>query len=277
AALLAVLASSAHLGTPTAAAAPLARQLPKPTEEQEFFEVADHDGNGWIAFAEAEASLLVDRDEFAVYDADRDGRISRDEFGTRYREVVSRTGGFAPPVPPRTALSAPPRDAIQLRNAYDTDFDGAVGPTELEAMLADYVVPGMTPTLALGLADADKNGRLEMPEFQVLTELLDQYRERTAGAGRARATTLRELFGDPLERPVAPRVPPPPPLIAGPVEPFDRLDLDRDGMVRVEELRGLEFPLVLPVRANAVLASLDRDGDGAVSEAELAIAFEPPP
>ena len=67
-----------------------------------------------------------------------------------------------------------------------------------------------------------------------------------------------------------------PPQIDGPVGSFRRLDLDGDGMISLEDLRRLQSPLALPVRAAAVLAALDSDGDGELSPREFSAALVHP-
>jgi hypothetical protein len=68
-----------------------------------------------------------------------------------------------------------------------------------------------------------------------------------------------------------------PPRIAGPVTHFYRLDVDGDGYVTGSDLSRLESPLQLGVRASAVLAALDRDGDGRLSEAEVLASLQSQP
>ncbi|MEO6711206.1 MAG: hypothetical protein ABI054_07020, partial [Planctomycetota bacterium] len=69
---------------------------------------------------------------------------------------------------------------------------------------------------------------------------------------------------------------PMPPQIDGPVRHFRRLDLDGDVRVSTEDLRRLQSPLELSVRAGAVLAALDSDGDGELSPEEFDAALTRP-
>lgn len=247
---------------------------PEPTvQEREYFATADYDGNGWISFREAEQALLLDRDEFARYDADSDGRISPTEFGERYRLTIERVGGFQPPVPDGEDVVAPARGAEQLRNAYDRDLNGALDLAELELLLVDYEAPDVAADLALSQLDVNASGRLELGEIEFLTDLLDSLRTSPVHLYGAEATTLEGLFGVPIERPGGFGQVPMPPRISGPVRPFTRLDLDRNGGITVEDLTELEFPMSLPVRPATVIASLDRDGDGALDADELAAAL----
>ncbi|WP_419192315.1 hypothetical protein [Engelhardtia mirabilis] len=242
-------------------------------QEREYFSTADYDSNGWISFREAEQALLLDRDEFGRYDTDSDGRVSQAEFGARYRAAIERVGAFQPPVPPAEAVAAPARGTDQLRNAYDTDLNGALDLAELTRLLDDYDVPEIDPALALSQLDADSSQRLELNEIGFLTTLLDTLRSSPVHLFGAEATTLEGLFGTPISRPAGLGEVPMPPRIAGPVPPFTRLDLDRDGGITVEDLTALEFPMTLPVRPATVVASLDLDGDGALSSAELDAAL----
>jgi Ca2+-binding EF-hand superfamily protein len=59
----------------------------------------------------------------------------------------------------------------------------------------------------------------------------------------------------------------------GPVSAFTRLDYDRDGVVRLGDLEELQRPWSGSVRPAVVLATLDRDGDGAISPEEFAAAM----
>jgi Ca2+-binding EF-hand superfamily protein len=243
-------------------------------QEAEYFATADYDGNGWISFREAEAALLLDRTEFGRFDQDSDGRIDAEEFGRRYRSSIEQMGAFQPPVPKADSGAPPPRGAEQLRNSYDRDLNGGVDLAELETLIADYRIENVTATLTLSQLDRNGSGRLELVELEFLSTLLDKLRVSAQNIfGTEEATTLADLFGLPVERPAGHGQVPRPPRVNGPVLPFTRLDLDRDGAITAEDLLVLEFPMALPVRPATVIASLDRNGDGRLDAAEFTAAM----
>lgn len=253
-----------------------------PADEQEaariadYFGIADFDGGGWISFEEASQSMSVDRDGFARFDGNRDGRIQFEEFEARYREVLARGGAFERPRTPEKPPLPPARDAAGLLFAYDSDLNGALSLAEVEALLVDYQVKNTSAAFALSQFDNDGSGRLERGELEYLAGLISTLRG-TAGdeTPEAEADSLEALFGTPIPRPKEPGSVPAPPRISGPVRPFFRLDHDGDGAIQAADLEALQFPLTLSVRSATVVAALDRDGDGALSQDELKLAFEP--
>ena len=64
-----------------------------------YFKVADYDGNGWISYREASESLGIDRRRFSVYDGDRDGRITLEEYTRVFINTFEKLGAVPPPVP----------------------------------------------------------------------------------------------------------------------------------------------------------------------------------
>ncbi len=64
-----------------------------------YFRVADHDGDGWISWREAQESLRFDKLRFEQLDLDGDGLLDLAEFEAAYRRTVERIGAFPPPVP----------------------------------------------------------------------------------------------------------------------------------------------------------------------------------
>ncbi|MEO0650993.1 MAG: EF-hand domain-containing protein, partial [Planctomycetota bacterium] len=171
-------------------------------------------------------------------------------------------------VPPVEDSKPPPRGAIELRNAYDADLDGSVDLTELTALITDYEIASLTPQLAMSQLDRSGNGGLELIELEFVATLLDTLRS-SGILITTEASTLEELFGLPIERTVRPGQVQRPPRIGGPIQPFARLDLDRDGGVTVDDLETLQFPAALPVRPATVVASLDANGDGKLDRDEF--------
>lgn len=260
------LADEAH-----AAALAERERLARVAEEDEFFHRCDSNGNGWISLKEAQESLGLDSNSFVTYDTDKDGRVSRSEFGARYQLAIERVGAFKPPLDVSVSVRPPTRNAEQLRNAYDKNGDGGLSPDEMKPLLADYDRAELSPELAVEKLDRDGSSRIEGSEIEFLARLLTASVSPASSdknAPRVRQT-LEELFGGLHDRSEGYQTAPMPPRIDGPVTHFRRLDLDGDGRISLEDLRRLQSPLNLPVRSAAVLAALDTDGDGEMSPEEF--------
>ena len=251
------------------------KRLVQLAEEDAFFLRCDGNANGWISLREGQESLGMDSAAFVSYDADKDGRVTREEFAVRYRLAIERVGAFKPPVEILVVVSAPTRNAEQLRNAYDKNGDGGLSAQEMKQLLSDYARDELPAELAVEKLDRDGSKRVDGSEIDFLARLLTTSVSPAASdpnAPRVRQT-LEELFGGPQDRSTGYQTAPMPPLIVGPVPDFRRLDLDGNGQISIEDLRRLQSPLDLPVRAAAVLAALDTDGDGELSPDELARAL----
>lgn len=232
----------------------------------EYFRTADYDGNGWITYTEAQASLNVDRTSWKVYDTDNDGRISPEEFTKRYLLLVSRGGAFSPPVALVDPEKVQPRTAEEILAAFDDDQDGALDLREIGRTLKEYGVNGLDPAKVLDSFDDNGSTRFELSELPPFVEVL---MPSTGGRRGAKAASLEELFDRYEEREVERDTTPQPTRIVGPVSTFRRLDADGSGGITLDDLDYLQRPLHIEVRAGAVIASLDKDGDGVVSQEEF--------
>lgn len=246
--------------------------------EVEYFLASDLDGNGWISFREASKALRIDRREFFVFDADRDGRIMREEFEARYRSTVKAVGSFRPPTSPDKELFT---ETEGTPLAYDFNGTGSLEEGELGAFLVAKNIEVPADAL-LSLLDKDESHALEPVEFAdivaTLTPLMPALAEPADGTEPEpeKPRTIDELFGVSVKREVGFGTTPLPDRIEGPVSHFRRLDFDNDGWLEEEDLLSLLRPTRVEVRAAAVLAALDRDGDGRLSPAEFAAAMAAP-
>ena len=64
--------------------------------------------------------------------------------------------------------------------------------------------------------------------------------------------------------------------LPGPVTHFRRLDVGNDGFIDVRDLRVLLAPARVDVRPSAVIAALDRNGDGRLNEEEFRASMKSP-
>jgi Ca2+-binding EF-hand superfamily protein len=189
---------------------------------EQYFPIADRDGNGWISFREAREALEIDKPRYLVYDSDRDGRVTLEEYTAVCLESWRRYGAFPPPKPD-------PDDPEAVARAEELAASAA-GSSEAEAAESEPVRPA----------------------------------------------SIKELFGRPIPR--APREGgrPEPDRIVGPVPSFRRVDHDDDGAISPEDLDLLLFGSGIDARPAALIAALDTDGDGRVSEAEFFASMRDP-
>ncbi|MHC4377915.1 MAG: hypothetical protein ACYS26_15055 [Planctomycetota bacterium] len=243
-------------------------------EESEYFQTIDYDGNGWISYDEARQALNIDRQEFWRYDLNRDARVVQEEFSVRYLEVVGRVGSFPTPQSTEVPTIAPPRDPDQLRNAFDRDLNGSIGPGEFQTLLTEYSLTDYDATEMFQSFDVNGDFRLAGGELLELARQLEAFRSTVTIGVSENYDSVEEMFGEDIARPPGPGEIASPPQITGPLPIFSRLDLNRDGSLTSNDFDELSFPLTLPVRSVTVIASLDTDGDEALSADELRASME---
>jgi Ca2+-binding EF-hand superfamily protein len=100
-----------------------------------YFQIADYDRNEWISFREARDSLGVDRNRYLVYDADRDGRVTLEEFTAVSLETAKRYGVFKAPTPsPDDPEAQALLDSLLQGPAEEEEEDVAPFPTDAKSV-----------------------------------------------------------------------------------------------------------------------------------------------
>jgi len=263
--------SAAAQGSKTSKSSSSAQK--KAARGDRYFAICDRDGNGWMSFKEAQASLGLDQAGFATYDADADGMVLAGEFRRRYLAIVNAGGVFAPPKTKAVPRAALPSTGEKMLESFDLDRDGAVDGAELDTALVDLGAARMDPEAMLDQFDYDGSRKLELSEIADLLALLNPGSRIRRGPA---PKSIDELFGTLIPRSSGTASTLEPPRINGPVSTFRRLDADADGRISTRDLNELQRPFTFPVRPAAVVAALDTDGDSTISPAELHAAMDAP-
>ena len=257
--------------------------------ETDYFRICDLDANRWISYRESEATLGLDRDEFKVYDRNADGRIDEGEFSERFRAIRARLGvlraptqeaygignEYAPPPPLDRGVGIAPGYPApgDILSAYDRDRNATLDAGELERLYRDLLGSDPPPDVLAAL-DSDASGSLDGDEIERLGRLIaERLPLLQAETERGTSALERELRLQTVPREQPPGAPPREPRIIGPATHFRRLDLHDDGFIDAADLQELLTPARLSVRLSAVVAALDRDGDGRLTRAELEGGF----
>ncbi len=231
-----------------------------------YFGMADWNADGHVSFKEAQQSMGLDRQAFATFDTDRDGRIQLNEFVARYTTIVERGGVFLAPTPKPESKAPDTQSPEQLLALYDEDKDGGLSESELVRFVADSKNRDLDPATLLSSFDRDASKRLENAELAEMKAKLDS---KASSADTSSKKTLADLFETRTPREAKTAAGREPARIAGPARDFVRLDEDGDGAITVKDLLELQRPTTMPVRPQAILSTIDTDGDGRITPAEL--------
>ncbi|WP_462388042.1 XopAW family type III secretion system calcium-binding effector [Acidovorax sp. Q11] len=245
---------------------------PPPSPERLLSKI-DADGSGGVSDTELQG-LLDDvanktgvssqtsaADLVKQYDSDGDGSLNADELGKTMQSVL--------PPPPSTMAFAQSRSSAtatgqagdDLFGKVDSDGDGAVSQTELQALLeamsgGTASQTGVSSDELFSQLDADGDGSLSEAEFDA---------GRPSGAG-AEAGGMQALGG----------MPPPPggPGGAGGASgnssaaSYDPLDTNEDGTVSAAERLAGSTSSVEQDAITALFNAIDTDGDASISASE---------
>ena len=209
------------------------------------FRERDTDGDGILS--ESEYSIGSGRDrksvqrEFKVFDADRDGRMSLNEFLTvPVGQPEDQRGVIDDPVVQLAASRL--HEIMKSWETWDADGDGSLGKSEFEAARIGSLVPGLE-SAGFGQWDQDVNDSVSRDDVARTLEIA--YGVRTRGGALLRSNCGRVIDWN----------------------TFSHLKMGDDGMVTKEDY----FAVLGQIDDKDVwLNSIDRNRDGRFDFAEYA-------
>lgn len=245
---------------------------PAPTPERLLSKI-DADGNGGVTDTELQG-LLDDvakksgvssqtsaADLVKQYDSNGDGNLNADELGKTMQSVL--------PPPPSTMAFAQSRGDSDTATGQagddffgkvDSDGDGAVSKTELQALLeamsgGTASQAGVSSDDVFSQLDADGDGSLTQAEFDA---------GRPSGAAGEAGGGMQAMGG----------MPPPPggpggaSASANSTTTYDALDTNKDGEVSLTERLAGSTSSVEQDAITALFNAIDTDGDASISASE---------
>ena len=243
---------------------------PAPTPERLLSKI-DADGNGGVSDTELQG-LLDDvakksgvssqtsaADLVKQYDSNGDGNLNADELGKTMQSVL-------PPPPSTMAFAQSRGDSAtgqagdDLFGKVDSDGDGAVSKTELQALLeamsggtASQV--GVSSDDVFSHLDADGDGSLTQAEFDA---------GRPSGAAGEAGGGMQAMGG----MPAPPGGPGGASASADSTTTYDALDTNKDGEVSLTERLAGSTSSVEQDAITALFNAIDTDGDASISASE---------
>lgn len=199
---------------------------------------ADQNGDGRLQKEEAPIRLLPLFDQI---DRDRDANIDSFEAWEYDSKMLRKAATEPPPSGSDPAASSqptptptrapPPRTLVELVEQRDANGDGRVAPDEVRPSMRDELLR----------FDLDGSGFLELEEARKLDARRQQEQQAPQRRTLVRTVGLMDTNGDGvLQKKEAPlRV----------QRVFDRLDLDRDGAIDLDEARAADAAPVNPEAA----------------------------
>ena len=243
---------------------------PAPTPERLLSKI-DADGNGGVSDTELQG-LLDDvakksgvssqtsaADLVKRYDSNGDGNLNADELGKTMQSVL-------PPPPSTMAFAQSRGDSAtgqagdDLFGKVDSDGDGAVSKTELQALLeamsgGTASQAGVSSDDVFSQLDADGDGGLTQAEFDA---------GRPSGAAGEAGGGMQAMGG----MPAPPGGPGGASASADSTTTYDALDTNKDGEVSLTERLAGSTSSVEQDAITALFNAIDTDGDASISASE---------
>ena len=243
---------------------------PAPTPERLLSKI-DADGNGGVSDTELQG-LLDDvakksgvssqtsaADLVKQYDSNGDGNLNADELGKTMQSVL-------PPPPSTMAFAQSRGDSAtgqagdDLFGKVDSDGDGAVSKTELQALLeamsgGTASQAGVSSDDVFSQLDADGDGSLTQAEFDA---------GRPSGAAGEAGGGMQAMGG----MPAPPGGPGGASASADSTTTYDALDTNKDGEVSLTERLAGSTSSVEQDAITALFNAIDTDGDASISASE---------
>jgi len=167
--LLASLLAAQDASAPRPTSGPDATAASQPAEAElrARFRLADRNRNDWISLREASDAFGLDRNAFARFDADGDGRATFEEFARRSTAIV-RAGGPLPGPPGALGPSPSPEPPSDPLPPWLRPLDPSGSGRILIQAIVAKVGTTSSARASLVLADRDHDGSLDFEEIAAL-------------------------------------------------------------------------------------------------------------